>query len=204
MMRLPLGSTPAYAPGGASQSSGSVDLSAAPRSVHDVIELEKRERVGMTFSDRLANNITAFAGSMGYVWLHVLWFAVWIAANSPPLSLNFDPFPFGLLTMIVSLEAIFLSTFVLISQNRQAVLSDKRAKLDLQVNAIAEEEITKLMDLVADIHEHLGLSNPEDDDLDKMRAQTRLTELVDVMEQAEQGSGPSRDSGPKSAADTES
>jgi len=90
--------------------------------------------------DRLADGITTFAGSMQFVYLHSMWFVVWIAINLGLLgtSLAFDKFPFGLLTMIVSLEAIFLSTFVMISQNRQAARADIRAKLDFETNLRSE------------------------------------------------------------------
>ncbi|MFJ9711460.1 DUF1003 domain-containing protein [Streptomyces sp. NPDC101234] len=93
-----------------------------------------------TSQDRFADAITAFAGTMGFVYVHTVWFAVWIALN---LSLFgpaavFDPYPFGLLTMIVSLEAIFLSTFVMVSQNRQAARENIRADLVFETNVRAE------------------------------------------------------------------
>jgi len=94
----------------------------------------------MRVQDRFADGITTFAGSMQFVYLHSVWFVVWIALNLGILgaSLAFDKFPFGLLTMIVSLEAIFLSTFVMISQNRQAARADIRAKLDFETNLRSE------------------------------------------------------------------
>ena len=84
------------------------------------------------------------------VYLHAVWFIVWITINLRwiPGVKPFDPFPFGLLTMIVSLEAIFLSTFVLVSQNRMTVLADKRADLDLQINLLSEYEVTRILTLV--------------------------------------------------------
>src|SRR3546814_55408 len=85
-----------------------------------------------TLEDKLADKITAFAGSMKFVYFHTTWFVIWILINIGifGLGLKFDEFPFGLLTMIVSLEAIFLSTFILISQNRQSKLSEIRSELD--------------------------------------------------------------------------
>lgn len=90
--------------------------------------------------DRTADHVTAFAGSLNFVYLHAAWFAFWIAVNVGlfGVALKFDAFPFGLLTMIVSLEAIFLSTFVMVSQNRQAARSDIRAQLDFETNLRAE------------------------------------------------------------------
>ncbi|MEV5960036.1 DUF1003 domain-containing protein [Streptomyces sp. NPDC051987] len=93
-----------------------------------------------TSQDRVADAITAFAGTMGFVYVHALWFAVWIALNLRLFGAAavFDPYPFGLLTMIVSLEAIFLSTFVMVSQNRQAAQENVRADLDFETDLRAE------------------------------------------------------------------
>ncbi len=102
--------------------------------------------------DRVADAITRFAGSMSFVYLHVGWFAVWIVLNAGLVgsALVFDDFPFGLLTMIVSLEAIFLSTFVMISQNREASRAEVRANLDFETNLTAEV-------LVRAIAKHTGV-----------------------------------------------
>jgi uncharacterized membrane protein len=90
--------------------------------------------------DHTADSITTIAGSMRFVYIHVIWFGVWIALNVGLAGFDheFDEFPFGLLTMIVSLEAIFLSTFVMISQNRQAARSDLRSQLDFENNIRGE------------------------------------------------------------------
>ena len=90
--------------------------------------------------DRAADQITQFAGSLRFVYLHSVWFAIWILVNVGILgaALEFDKFPFGLLTMIVSLEAIFLSTFVMVSQNRQAARADIRSQLDFETNLRSE------------------------------------------------------------------
>ncbi|MEV7864325.1 DUF1003 domain-containing protein [Streptomyces hirsutus] len=90
--------------------------------------------------DRIADAITAFAGTMQFVYLHAAWFAVWILCNLGLVGhwAVWDPYPFGLLTMIVSLEAIFLSTFVMVSQNRQAARENVRADLDFETNLRSE------------------------------------------------------------------
>jgi uncharacterized membrane protein len=95
---------------------------------------------GRGVQDRVADAITAFAGSMTFVYVHILWFAVWVVLNEWPVGPGavFDPFPFGLLTMIVSLEAIFLSTFVMVSQNRQAARDNIRADLAFEANVRSE------------------------------------------------------------------
>ena len=89
--------------------------------------------------DDVTDAITAFAGSLSFVYIHVGWFAVWVLLNVGAFGLAaFDDFPFGLLTLIVSLEAIFLSTFVMISQNRQAARADVRSELDFETNLRSE------------------------------------------------------------------
>jgi uncharacterized membrane protein len=94
--------------------------------------IQDRDRL----QDRAADQITAFSGSMAFVYIHVIWFAVWCIGNL--IWWRFDPFPFGLLTLIVSLEAIFLSTFVLLSQNRESARSDMRAEIDFETNVLSE------------------------------------------------------------------
>lgn len=101
-----------------------------------------------TFQDKVADKITAFAGSMKFVYLHALIFLIWILYNLIAKQSGFDPFPFGLLTLIVSLEAIFLSTFVMLSQNRQGKQADLRAELDYEVNVKAEKEIEEIKELL--------------------------------------------------------
>ena len=90
--------------------------------------------------DRAADQVTAFAGSLNFVYIHSVWFGIWILINIGILgaALEFDKFPFGLLTMIVSLEAIFLATFVMVSQNRQSARADIRSELDFETNVRAE------------------------------------------------------------------
>ncbi len=89
---------------------------------------------------QIADKITNFAGSMKFIYIHIGWFALWIALNVGLAGINheFDKFPFGLLTLVVSLEAIFLATFVMISQNRQAARSEARLQLDFQNNIRSE------------------------------------------------------------------
>jgi uncharacterized membrane protein len=124
-----------------------------------IAEMQRKITEARTIGGRIADGITDFTGSMVFVYVHVIWFVVWILLNIglihiPRIS-EFDPFPFQLLTMVVSLEAIFLSTFVLISQNRLACASEKRAELDLQVNLLAEQKATKVLEMLDQITEQL-------------------------------------------------
>src|SRR5258708_12052170 len=106
--------------------------------------------------ERIAGWIGWFSGRMQLLIINGLWFVIWIAANTvPDKDSQFDPFPFGLLTMIVSLEAIFLSCFVLISQNRQAAKDKVRSDIEYDVNIKAELEVAHLHEKVDHIHEEL-------------------------------------------------
>jgi CRP/FNR family cyclic AMP-dependent transcriptional regulator len=110
----------------------------------------------LSLLQRIADWIAWFSGSMPFLIVNGLWFVIWIAANTiPPVDSQFDPFPFGLLTMIVSLEAIFLACFVLISQNRQAAKDKVRADVEYEVNVRAELEITHLHEKTDHIHEQM-------------------------------------------------
>lgn len=159
------------------------------RNIEEFVRLEGRDRQSMGRSDHFADFMTKFGGSMVFVWLHVGWFAIWIILNEIGV-LTFDEFPFGFLTMIVSLEAIFLSAFVLISENRQAQQSDRRAKVDLQVNLISEQEITKIMSLVAEIHDHLGLRGEHDQELEQMQDKTNVEHIANAVDGAEASGVP--------------
>jgi uncharacterized membrane protein len=157
------------------------------KTIDDILKLESHER---TLSERIAERIATFTGSILFVWLHVVWFALWIAFNIPWLGFQpIDPFPFTLLTMIVSLEAIFLSAFILMSENRQGRLADRRARVNLQVDMIAEREITKLMKLVADIHTHLKIQQPADLELDDMQKATNIEHLTEAAQTVEDRNG---------------
>jgi len=124
-----------------------------------IAQMQRKITEARTLGGRIADGITDFTGSMAFVYVHVVWFALWILLNVGlihiPRVSEFDKFPFSLLTMIVSLEAIFLSTFVLISQNRLAAASEKRAELDLQVNLLAEQKATKVLEMLDQITEQL-------------------------------------------------
>jgi CRP/FNR family transcriptional regulator, cyclic AMP receptor protein len=109
----------------------------------------------LTLMERVTDTIAAFSGSLAFLILHVLWFATWIGLNTIPGLLDFDPFPFGLLTMCVSLEAIFLSVIVLLSQNRQSAKDRIRADVDYEVNLKAELEVSHLHEKVDHLHQVL-------------------------------------------------
>jgi len=155
------------------------------RHVERLVRLERRGQLNAKMSDRVADRIAHFAGSMTFAAVHAIWFGGWIVYNSGWLNTTpFDPFPFGILTMIGSLEAIFLSTFVLISQNRQALQADRRAKVDLQINLIAEEEITKLIGMVQRVQTHLGLPETDDPITHEMGQPTPIEQIAEALDEA--------------------
>jgi uncharacterized membrane protein len=139
--------------------------------------LEARQDRGI--SERIADAITTFSGRMPFVYLHVVWFAGWILANTGHLGVPaFDPFPYGLLTMIVSLEAIFLSTFVLISQNRLSEDADRRAHLDLQIGLLTEHELTRVLQMLDAVQDKLGIENDSDIELAQLEMETRPEDVL--------------------------
>lgn len=129
------------------------------RNIDTLTARRARDRRNAPFADRLADTITGFAGSMTFVAIHAAVFGGWITWNLW-FEPKFDP-SFVVLAMVASVEAIFLSTFVLISQNRTAALADERADLDLHINLLAEHELSRLATLVAQIADRLDV--PADD-----------------------------------------
>ena len=119
--------------------------------------------------ERAADALTRAAASTPFLVFHVVWFAGWILANTGALGIRpFDPFPFGLLTLIVSLEAIFLSICVLMAQSRESTVAELREEVSLQVVLRMEEEVTKTLQLVAGLYTRLGHQVGDDPELREM------------------------------------
>jgi uncharacterized membrane protein len=146
--------------------------------------LKAQHAAERTFIQATADVLNDAASSAQFLVLHVAWFVVWIAWNIGLLGLPpFDPYPFGLLTMVVSLEAIFLSIFVLLAQKRESAIAELREELALQVNLRMEEEVTKTLQLVSGLYTRLGHVVAEDEELGDMLQPLDVTgiqrELVD-------------------------
>jgi uncharacterized membrane protein len=156
------------------------------RNVEVVRKLEEAANQERTTSDRIAKVIANFCGSMRFVWVHVVWFAGWIVLNLVPGVNHFDPFPFTFLTLIVSLEAIFLSTFILISQNHDTRISERRNHLDLQINLLSEQENTKMLMMLQAIAQKVGAEIEEDQDMTVLAQDTELEKVVEIIEQQEE------------------
>lgn len=153
------------------------------RNIRALLDRRRTEQQQKPNAVRIADAITRFTGSMTFVYIHVVLFGLWIAANLPGVPLpHFDP-TYVVLAMFASVEAIFLSTFVLISQNRMAQQADKRADLDLQVSLLAEHEVTRLITLVKAIAEKLEVEASRDPELPELQEDVVPEKVLDVMEE---------------------
>jgi uncharacterized membrane protein len=155
------------------------------QNIETLVRRREEESANRSLSEKIADRVTDFTGSMPFVYLHLLMFGFWIVVNlgwvrSIP---KFDP-SFVILAMVASVEAIFLSTFVLITQNRMAVLAEKRAELDLQVSLLAEHEITRLLGVVLKISEKLGVAESHDPELKELARDAHPERILDRIEDA--------------------
>ncbi len=157
----------------------------AGHNISEILENERRVRENCDKSERIIQQVTRFSGSVPFIAVHGSWFALWILLNTAlPARLHWDPFPFTFLTFVVSLEAIFLSTFILVTENREAAVAERRMHLDLQINLLAEQENTRMLVLMNRIAEHLGVPPPEDAET---RALAEKTEPGRILDQIDQG-----------------
>ncbi|MBY0504140.1 MAG: DUF1003 domain-containing protein [Bryobacteraceae bacterium] len=153
------------------------------RNIRTITELRLKQARERGLQDRIADTVTAFSGSMPFVYLHIAWFLAWVAINSGRLGLPaFDPFPYGLLTMIVSLEAIFLSALVMITQNRQSDEAERRADLDLQIGLLAEHELTRVIKMLDAMQKKLGIEPDEDNELEDLEMETMPEDVLAEMD----------------------
>lgn len=153
------------------------------RNVRALLARRAEEERAKSQSERIADRVTRFTGSMRFVYIHLAMFGTWILVNLgivPGLP-RFDP-SFVILAMVASVEAIFLSTFVLISQNRMSELADKRADLDLQISLLAEHEISRMISLVQQVAERMGIEEALDPELDELARDVHPEMVLDNIE----------------------
>ena len=163
-----------------------------PRSMDDLTgknvaamrRLEELADAERSFADKAAAFVATFCGSITFVWVHVVLFAAWLLFNTLPGLPHFDPYPFTFLTLCVSLEAIFLSAFILISQNYEMRISDRRNQLDLQINLLAEQENTKMLQLLEAIAHKVGAGGENDPEIRALEQATRPETLARQIEEA--------------------
>ncbi len=149
------------------------------RNIQNQVRLRIEAVSHRTLQERISDAITTFSGNMSFVYLHALWFGLWVLLNTGWFGIRpFDPFPYSLLTMIVSLEAIFLSTFVLISQNRSGAEADRRADLALHVGLLTEHEVTRALQMLDAIQERLGVANDPESDLAQLETETKPEDVL--------------------------
>jgi uncharacterized membrane protein len=151
------------------------------QNIRKIIRVRQKAVREQSLQDRIANLMTTFSGSMAFFYVHIIWFLLWFVLNTGHLGMiPFDPYPYGFLTMVVSLEAIFLATFVLISQNLLARETERLTDLGLHTGLLTEHELTRVLQMLRGIQAKLGISNNEDID----RADADLekeTRLEDVL-----------------------
>jgi uncharacterized membrane protein len=154
------------------------------RNIHALRRRRRQEEAEAGFEQRIADAITRFTGSMPFVYLHLVLFGLWIAINLGAIRAipTFDP-SFVILAMVASVEAIFLSTFVLISQNRMAAEAEKRAELDLQISLLGEHEVTKLITLVSAVAERMGIETGKDPELPELAQNVAPENVLDEIEE---------------------
>jgi uncharacterized membrane protein len=153
--------------------------SATARNVRAISELEHSALAQRSVSARIGDAIASHAGKMWFIIFHAVWFAIWLWINKGSHGKSaFDPFPFQLLSTIVSLESIFLSLFILMSQNRSNLQADQRNHLELQINLLSEDENTKMLQMLRALCEHHKLKIANDPEI---QAMTKRTEINDVL-----------------------
>lgn len=155
------------------------------RNIRKIIRVRQKADREQSAQDRIANRMTTFSGSMAFFYVHIAWFLVWFVLNTGHLGIEpFDPYPYGFLTMVVSLEAIFLATFVLISQNLLAREAGRLTDLGLHTGLLTEHELTRVLQMLSAIQGKLGISNAEDITLADadLEMETRLEDVLSEIE----------------------
>jgi uncharacterized membrane protein len=148
------------------------------KNVSAIAALEREAKASRSLGTRMAARVSAICGSFPFVVVHVILFAGWITFNSLPGLPHVDPFPFTFLTLMVSLEAIFLSAFILIAQNEETRLTERRNALDLQINLLAEQETTKMLHILRCVAKQVGAPLEDDPTLAALEQSTKPDHLV--------------------------
>jgi uncharacterized membrane protein len=146
--------------------------------IHTVAQMELDALRARTLIERFTERVTAAASTTGFIAFHLAWFAIWVYLNTLGTR-RFDPYPFNFLTLVVSLEAIVLTGFVLRDQAHMALVSDRRAHLDLQVNLLGEQELTAILRMLCGLSQHVGWDPHADNpDLRALLEHTNVRQLA--------------------------
>jgi uncharacterized membrane protein len=154
------------------------------RNVDRIRRMEQWSKRKRNLGERIAEPVAQFCGRMSFIWLHAFFFAAWIAWNAMPDLPHFDPYPFTFLTLCVSLEAIFLSAFILISQNQEMRLTERRNLLELQLELLCEQENTKMLKLIHAMAQKLGVSEEDDPEMAALLEAVRPETIAHEIETA--------------------
>jgi uncharacterized membrane protein len=155
------------------------------RNVATIAKLEQATLEQQTTAERISAAIARFCGSLQFVVVHLVFVAGWITINQPSSSYRFDPYPYFLLVAIVAIEALLVSAFVLMNQNRMTVLAERRAHLGLQINLLAETEMTKVLKMLRVLTAHLQVPGAEEDEeAQELERPTEVENVVRVLDEA--------------------
>ena len=155
------------------------------RNLQSILNKERLAQSNSTYGQRFAGYVAAFCGTMTFVYIHVVILTFWIAYNTSPwVSVHYDPLPFTLLNFSLSIEAIFLSAFILITQNREAQLDKQRSHLDLQINLLTEQGNTLMLKMLRTIADKVGAEFEEHPDMQLMEQATQPERLLDQIHEA--------------------
>jgi uncharacterized membrane protein len=155
------------------------------KNIETILALEKQSFQERSGIERIASKVISVAGSPPFIILHVLWFGIWITVNTGviPAVIPFDPFPFSFLTLVVSLEAIFLTLLVLMTQNRMTKTADRRAHLDLQINMLDEQETTMILRIVQRMADHKGLDAEVNETIKELSEETDVNRVAKTLDE---------------------
>ena len=162
------------------------------RNVERMRKMEDWSKRHRGLADRVAEVVARFCGHITFVWIHAVLFTAWILWNVLPRLPRFDPYPFTFLTLCVSLEAIFLSSFILISQNYEMRLTERRTQLDLQINLLAEQENTKILALLELMAKKMGAIDADDPEIDALAAAIQPESIVRQIDETYHHAGPKK------------
>jgi uncharacterized membrane protein len=150
--------------------------------IRTMVELERKSQDDRTPLDRLTDAVGRVAGSTPFIVLHALWFTAWIALNTTRLA--FDPYPYSLLNLVVALEAVFLTSVVLMTQNHMTRLAERRGHLDLQVNLLAEQELTAMLHMLHGLCTHAGVHVAiRDERVQQLLTETDIRKIAVALDQ---------------------
>lgn len=155
------------------------------RNIETIVELENATKADRSHTERFAETVTLFCGSVGFLWAHIILFACWMCWNASPQTSHwrFDPFPFNFLGIILAGEAIFLASFILMNQRHESQLNQRRNHLDLQINLLSEQENTKMLQMLSQIAKKVGADVGSDPDIKILEAAARPEKMLQQIDE---------------------